>query len=107
VTLNYTREDSAATGYTIHIDHICTDPNLLSLYNTLDAPNGPRYQYPNAHYNLPTLAAGQTFGTTSSQNIVVAIADTGAFQDPRSCNEWWQSRPGYDKCDRRPAINEQ
>ncbi len=107
VTLHYTRHDSAAVGYTIHIDHICTDPNLLKLYNTLDTPSGPRYQYPNANYQLPTLATGQIFGTTSLQNMVVAIADTGAFQDPRSCNEWWQSRPGYDFCDRRSVISEQ
>ncbi|MBK8985550.1 MAG: hypothetical protein IPM39_05625 [Chloroflexi bacterium] len=95
VTLHYTREDTAARGYTIHIDHICTDPNLLSLYNALDALGGPRYQYPSAGYHLPTLAAGQVFGTTGGGNMVVAIADTGAFQDTRSCNEWWQIRPGY------------
>ncbi len=95
ITLHYTREDSAATGYTLHLDHICTDPHLLSLYNSLDAPHGPRYQYPALSYNLPTLPAGKSFGTTSAQNMVVAIVDTGAFQDPRSCNEWWQSRPGY------------
>ncbi|MBE2220164.1 MAG: hypothetical protein IAF02_01405 [Anaerolineae bacterium] len=95
ITLHYTREDSAARGYTIHIDQICTDPNLLSLYNSLDGPNGPRYRYPSSGYNLPTLPAGKLFGTTSSQNMVVALADSGAFQDPRSCNEWWQSRPGY------------
>lgn len=95
VTLHYTREDSAATGYTLHLDQICTDPNLLNLYNALDAATGPRYQYPNVHYQLPTLAAGQTFGTTSTLHMVVAIADTGAFQDPRSCDEWWQIRPNY------------
>lgn len=95
VTLHYTREDTAARGYTIHIDRICTDPNLLSLYNTLDAANGPRYQFPVGSYNLPALPAGKVFGTTSTQQVVVAIVDTGAFQDPRSCNEWWQIRPGY------------
>jgi hypothetical protein len=97
VTLHYSREDTAAVGYTMHIDNICTDPNLLSLYNTLDASTGPRYQYPNAHYNLPTLAAGQTFGTTRSPGMVVAIADTGAFQDPRSCTDWWQTYQNYGK----------
>lgn len=107
VTLHYTREDSAATGYTLHIDHICTDPNLLTLYNTLDDPDGPRYDLPTTNYNLPTLPAGQLFGTTSSQDMVVAIVDTGGFMDPRSCNEWWQERPGYDKCDRRSVISEQ
>lgn len=95
VTLHYTREDTAALGYTIHIDNICTDPNLLSLYNTLDNPNGPRYDYPSSSYNLPTMPAGQIFGTTKGQDMVVAIVDSGAFLDPRSCNEWWQIRPGY------------
>ena len=95
VTLHYTREDTSAVGYTIHIDHICTDPNLLSLYNTLDAPEGPRYDYPSPSYNLPTLPAGKAFGTSSTQDMVVAITDTGSFQDPRSCYEWWQIRPGY------------
>ncbi|MFT5197108.1 MAG: hypothetical protein ACI9EW_000884 [Cellvibrionaceae bacterium] len=95
VTLHYTREDSAAKGYTVHIDQICTDPSLLSLYNSLDQSNGARYDYPSAEYNLPTLAAGQAFGTTSANDMVVAIADTGAYQDLRSCNEWWQIRPAY------------
>lgn len=95
ITLHYTREDSAARGYTLHIDQICTNPNLLALYNSLDRADGPRYVYPSDGYDLPTLAAGQTFGTTSNNDMVVAIADTGAYQDPRSCNEWWQIRPGY------------
>lgn len=96
VTLRYTREDSSApAGYTVHIDNICTDPNLLALYNTLDDPTGPRYQYRNSSYNLPNLPAGKPFGTARSEDVVVAIADSGAFQDPRSCNEWWQIRPGY------------
>ena len=95
ITLHYAREDTAATGYTVHLDQICTNPNLLALYNTLDDPDGARYDYPSASYNLPTLAAGQVLGTTSSQDMVVVIADTGAFQDPRSCNEWWQIRPDY------------
>lgn len=95
LTLHYAREDSAATGYTIHLDKICTDPNLLALYNTLDNPAGPRYAYPSTSYDLPTLPAGQILGTTGSQDMVVVIADTGAFQDPRSCNEWWQIHPGY------------
>jgi hypothetical protein len=96
ITLRYTREDSSApAGYTVHIDNICTDPNLLMLYNTLDDPSGPRYQYPNFSYNLPNLPAGKPFGTARGDEVVVAIADTGAFQDPRSCSEWWQVRPGY------------
>lgn len=101
VTLRYAREDSAASGgYTVHIDNICTDTNLLATYNTLDAANGPRYVYvppvnrPYA-YDLPQLPAGKTVGTARGSQIVVAIVDSGAFMDPRSCNEWWQIRPGY------------
>jgi hypothetical protein len=95
VTLHYTREDTAALGYTIHIDNICTDPKLLILYNNLDNPNGPRYAYPSPIYNLPTLPAGKVFGTTSGTNMVVTVVDSGGFLDPRSCNDWWQIRPGY------------
>lgn len=104
VTLRYAREDSAGSaGYTLHIDHICTDVNLLALYLSADAPGGPRYTYvpPAARpyaYPLPTLAAGQTFGTAAGTEIVVAVVDSGAFQDPRSCAEWWQIRPGYGSC---------
>ncbi|NLE44481.1 MAG: hypothetical protein GX620_07145 [Chloroflexi bacterium] len=96
VALRYTRDDSSgAPGYTVHVDQICTDPNLLALYNELDRADGPRYVYPNPSYDLPVLAAGQPLGTARDTKIVVAIVDTGAFQDPRSCNEWWQIRPGY------------
>ncbi|MDJ0752230.1 MAG: hypothetical protein QNJ45_01845 [Ardenticatenaceae bacterium] len=95
VALHYTREDSAARGYTVHVDGICTDPNLISLYNSLDRPDGPRYNYPSPGYALPALPAGQPFGVTSGKAVVVATADGGAFQDPRSCNDWWQIRPGY------------
>ena len=95
IALHYTRDDSSALGYTVHIDNICTDPNLLALYEQLDDPDGPRYDYPNDHYNLPNLTAGQPFGVAGSDEIVVAIVDTGSFMDPRSLNEWWQIRPVY------------
>ena len=96
VALRYTRDDSSApAGYTVHVDNICTDPSLLALYNQLDDPEGPRYVYPNPSYDLPNLPEGHLFGTARSTEIVVAIADTGTFQDTRSCNEWWQIRPGY------------
>lgn len=101
VALRYTREDSSGSpGYTLHVDNICTDPNLLALYKSLDDPGGPRYVYkppsqrPYA-YDLPNLPAGQPLGTARDGEIVVAIVDTGTFMDPRSCNEWWQIRPGY------------
>lgn len=101
VTLRYSREDSSGSaGYTVHIDQICTDSNLLATYNALDHPQGPRYVYvaPSDRpygYDLPQLPAGQPLGTARGPEIVVAIVDSGAFMDPRSCNEWWQIRPGY------------
>ena len=101
VALRYTREDSSGSlGYTVHLDNICTDPNLLALYSSLDEPNGPRYVYVPPEnrpysYDLPNLYAGQPLGIARSTEIVVAIVDTGTFMDPRSCNEWWQIRPDY------------
>jgi len=96
VALRYTREDSSGSaGYTLHVDQICTDPNLLALYNVLDDADGPRYEYPNPTYSLVNLPAGAPIGWASDTEVVIAISDTGAFQDPRSCNEWWQIRPGY------------
>jgi hypothetical protein len=99
VTLRYTREDSSAIGgYSVFVDNICTDPNLLALYRQLDDPNGPRYKYSATRpyaYNLPNLPAGHPLGTAKGGEVVVAISDTGRFWDPRSCNEWWRVRPGY------------
>ena len=101
VALRYAREDSAgAQGYTVHLDGLCTDPNLLALYLGLDSADGLRYIYrplsqrPYA-YPLPVLSAGQPLGVARASEIVVAVVDTGSFMDPRSCNEWWQIRPGY------------
>ena len=101
VALRYAREDTGGgAGYTVHIDGICTDPNLLALYNQLDAANGPRYQYvPPANrpysYDLPNLPAGKPVGVAGPGEVVLAIVDSGGFMDTRSCNEWWQIRPGY------------
>jgi hypothetical protein len=96
VTLRYSRDDSAApAGYTLHIEGLCTDPDLLALYDELDDPAGPRYEFPNASYPLPIVRAGQQIGTARGGSLIIAIADTGTFQDPRSCADWWQIQPGY------------
>jgi hypothetical protein len=93
VTFRYTREDSSGSlGYTLFVDNVCTDPNLLALYASLDG--GARYVFGGGSYNLPNLPAGQVFATARGSEIRVAVVDTGAFMDPRSCNEWWQIRPG-------------
>ncbi|MGB3716202.1 MAG: hypothetical protein WA996_17415 [Candidatus Promineifilaceae bacterium] len=104
LALRYGREDSAgAHGFTVHIDNICPDPNLLALYAALDAPGGSRYVYKPPHqrpyaYQLPNLAAGQPLGIARDSEVVVAIVDSGTFLDPRSCDDWWQIRPGYGAC---------
>ena len=98
VALRYTREDSSGSqGYTVHVDNICTDPNLLVLYNQLDDPDGPRYEYHGFPYtyDLPTLPEAYPFGTARDTEIVVAVSDSGGFPPTHSCHEWWQIRPGY------------
>jgi hypothetical protein len=101
VTLRYTREDSSGSpGYTIHVDNLCVDPNLLALYESLDDPDGPRYVYvpPDQRpywYDLPNLPEGHPIGVARDGEVVVAIVDSGTFMDPRVCHDWWEIRPGY------------
>ena len=42
LTLGYTREDSVANGYAVHIENVCVDPNLLALYRSSNAAGGAR-----------------------------------------------------------------
>ncbi len=96
IALHYTREDTSAVGYTVHVTNICTDPNLLAHYNAHEQAG--RYvcrSRGSGGYNLVTLPENQVFGTARGDEIVVAITDVGNFQDPRSCSGWWQIRPGY------------
>ena len=59
VALRYTREDSAgARGYTVHLDGLCTDPNLLALYVGLDARDRPTLCL-SIFYLPPARAAGR------------------------------------------------
>ncbi|WP_420632155.1 hypothetical protein [Candidatus Leptofilum sp.] len=84
ITLKYTREDNVVFGYTVHIEDICVDPALVSLYDSLDAAGRAQ---------LPVLAGGQPFGRALGDEIKVSIRDTGNFLDPRSRKDWWQSQP--------------
>jgi hypothetical protein len=81
ITLKYTREDSVVWGYTVHIEGVCVEPNLLALYDAMNAAGRD---------NLPALRGGQAFGRAREGGIIVAIRDTGAFMDPRSRGDWWQ-----------------
>jgi hypothetical protein len=83
ITLKYTGEDSVVSGYAIHIEGVCTDPNLLALYEQMNAA-GRRH--------LPALRAGQAFGRARDKEVQVTIRDTGRFMDPRVRKDWWRGR---------------
>jgi hypothetical protein len=83
LTLNYTRDASAAFGYTLHFENFCVDPNLVSLYQTMNTFGRAR---------LPALLPGQALGRLKGSEIDVAVRDTGSFMDPRSHKDWWQGR---------------
>jgi len=83
ITLKYTPEDNVVRGYTLHVEGVCVEPNLLGLYQSLNA---------SGRGQLPALRAGQAFGRAKGGEILVAIRDSGAFLDPRSRQDWWRGR---------------
>jgi hypothetical protein len=83
ITLKYTREDNVVWGYTIHVENVCVEPSLLALYESWNQAGRD---------HLPALRAGQAFGRARTDEIGVAIRDTGAFLDPRSRKDWWKGR---------------
>jgi hypothetical protein len=83
ITLKYTGEDSVVSGYTIHVEGVCTEPKLLVLYEQMNAA-GRR--------QLPALRAGQAVGRARSAEIQVCVRDTGRFMDPRVRKDWWAGR---------------
>jgi hypothetical protein len=83
ITLKYTRDDNVISGYTLHVENVCVEPNLLTLYQASNSAGRGQ---------LPALQAGQAFGRARSDEIGVAIRDNGTFMDPRSRNDWWRGR---------------
>jgi hypothetical protein len=83
ITLGYTRDDSVANGYAVHVEGVCVDPNLLASYRQANA---------NGRGTLPALRPNDAVGTASGAEILVAVRDRGAFLDPRSRKDWWQGR---------------
>jgi hypothetical protein len=81
ITLNYTRRDTPAVGYVVHLEEVCVDPNLLALYRQSDA--GGRRQ-------LPALHHGEMLGVAAGDQFKVGVRDSGQFMDPRSRKDWWQ-----------------
>lgn len=84
ITLKYTREDDVVQGYTIHIENVCVDADLVTLYRQGDDEGRTQ---------LPALAAGQAFGVALGNEVRVAIRDVGSFMDPRSRKDWWVGHP--------------
>ena len=80
LTLKYTAEDNVIVGYTVHMESICVDPNLLALYQKLN--NEGRHE-------LPALKGGQALGSVPGNRVGIVIRDTGTFMDPRSRKDWW------------------
>jgi LysM repeat protein len=83
VTLKYTGEDSVVNGYTIHVESVCPEPSLLTLYERMNAAGRSQ---------LPALRAGQALGRARGNEIQVAIRDTGRFMDPRTRKDWWRGK---------------
>ena len=81
ITLKYTGEDNVYVGYTIYVENVCVEPDLLALYQTLDAAG---------RQELPALHGGQPFGRALGGEIRVAVRDSFQFLDPRSRKDWWQ-----------------
>ncbi len=81
ITLAYTRHDSAACGYVIHLEDLAVEPSLVAFYNELNAAGRSR---------LPGLDNDEPLGTLISAPIKVAVRDTGQFMDPRARKDWWQ-----------------
>lgn len=84
LTLAYTRQDTVAPGYTVHLENICVDPNLLALYQAQTDVAGWHVTG-----QLPALRNDQPLGTALSSELQIAIRDKGAFLDPRSRKDWW------------------
>lgn len=80
ITLHYARQDDVS-GYVIHIEDVCVEPDLLALYRNLNAAGRGQ---------LPALPGRQPLGRATGSEIKVAVRDGGHFLDPRSCNDWWQ-----------------
>ena len=81
ITLGYTRDDTVANGYVVHLENLCVDPELLAVYRGSVAA-GRGY--------LPALREDQPLGSAGLGDVLVAVRDRGVFFDPRSRRDWWQ-----------------
>jgi hypothetical protein len=82
LTITYTRRDTAAIGYMIHLEDFAVHPDLLALYRQMNAAGRRR---------LPALRNGEIVGIADRGSVKIATRDTGSFLDPRTCKDWWMA----------------
>ena len=79
----YNGTDDDYHGYVVHIEDVCVDPDLVDLYWNL---------HEDGRDELPALKGHQAFGVALTNEIKVAVRDSGSFLDPRSRLDWWRGR---------------
>lgn len=87
ITINFTRDDSVANGYTMHYENICVDSNLLRAFR--DLPDKDQ----KSREKLIKLTPGQAIGFPKNNEVHIAVRDRGMFMDPRSEESWWSNKP--------------
>lgn len=87
LTINFTRDDSVANGYTMHFENICVDRNLLKAFR--DLPDKDQ----KSREKLVKLTPGQAIGFPKNNEVHIAVRDRGMFMDPRSEESWWSNKP--------------
>ena len=83
ITLKYARNDTPADGYVVHVEGFCVDPNLLALYQTLDAAG---------RTSLPALRSGDRLGQARWSKSSRRGARYRFVSGPASAKDWWQGR---------------
>ncbi len=81
LTLSYTRDDSVANGYAVHLEGLCVDPALVEAYRAANAAG---------RGVLPALRDDELLGSAAGAVLQVAVRDRGVFLDPRSRKDWWR-----------------
>lgn len=80
LTITYTRRDTAAVGYMVHLEDFAVHPDLLALYRQMNEAG---------RKHLPALRNGEIVGIADRGSVKIATRDTGRFLDPRTCKDWW------------------
>lgn len=85
ITLAYTRHDTPARGYLIHLEELAVDAAIVARYRAMNEA-GRAF--------LPALRNDELVGHARGDTVKVAVRDTGSFMDPRSRKDWWQGVGG-------------